>query len=308
VEAPEEAARSVTSLAAYLTEGLPTQEMRVRAIYRWMTAHIRYDLAGFKSADYGDLTPDAVLERRSAVCEGYSGLFESLVKAAGFEVAVVSGFAKGVGYAAGGPLNASLHHAWNAVKVRGEWKLLDCTWGAGALDERGDYVQGFEAFYFFTPPEQFIYSHFPNDPRWQLLPEPITRRAFEDLALLKAPFFTCGLEPIRPLEGHLREEGPEVVLPVRVPEGVSAKVAVFRGDERLTEGYFELAPGPSGREMKVLFPAQGTYRVRLFAAPGAAAPLLDWAADLLVTVQVGSGGKTFEQMRAPAPPKKVRNP
>jgi hypothetical protein len=308
VEAPEDAARSVATLAAYLTEGLPNEEMRIRAIFRWMTAHIRYDLQGLKSADYGDLSPDAVLARRSAVCEGYSGLFESLVRAAGFEVAVVSGFAKGVGYSAGAHLTTSLHHAWNAVKVRGEWKLLDCTWGAGALDERGEYVPAFDAFYFFTPPEQFIYSHFPNDPRWQLLREPLTRRAFEDLAMLKPAFFTCGLGASRMLEGHLREEGPEVLVPVILPEDVSAKVSVLLGENPVGEGYSEFAPGPSGRAIKVLLPAPGTYTVRLFAAPGAAAPLLDWAADVLVTVSKGSGGKTFEQMRSPASPKGGRKP
>ncbi len=303
VEAPEDAARSVASLAAYLTEGLPAEEMRVRAIFRWMTAHIRYDVEGFRSADYGDLSPDAVLHRRSAVCEGYSGLFESLVKAAGFEVAVVSGYAKGVGYVAGTPVDATLHHAWNAVKVREEWKLLDCTWGAGALNERGEYVSGFDPFYFFTPPEEFIYSHFPNDPRWQLLPEPVTRQAFEALPMLKAAFFTCGLVPVGSLAGHLEEEGPVVLLPVLIPGGVSAKAAVLRGEEPVGEGFFELSRGPSGGEMRVLFPAPGTYTVRVFGAPGDGAPLLDWAADLLVTVRRGSEGKTFEQMKATAPGK-----
>lgn len=303
VEAPEDAARSVGSLAAYLTEGLPSEEMRVRAIFRWMTAHIRYDVEGFRSADYGDLTPDAVLGRRRAVCEGYSGLFESLVKAAGIEVAVVSGYAKGVGYVAGTPVDATLHHAWNAVRVHGEWKLLDCTWGAGALNERGEYVSGFDPFYFFTPPEQFIYSHFPNDPRWQLLPEPLTGQAFEALPMLKAAFFTCGLVRAGPLAGHLHEEGPVVLLPVRIPEGVSAKATVLRGEEPVGDGFFEISKGPSGGEMKVLFPASGTYTVRVFAAAGAAPPLLDWAADLLVTVRKGSDGKTFEQMRAAAPGK-----
>jgi hypothetical protein len=307
-EAPDDAARSVGSLAHYLTEGLPTEEMRVRAIFRWMTAHIRYDLQGLRSADYGDLSPEAVLERRSAVCEGYSGLFESLVRAAGFEVVMVSGFAKGVGYSAGAPLTTSLHHAWNAVKVRGEWKLLDCTWGAGALNERGEYVPAFDPFYFFTPPEQFIYSHFPNDSRWQLLAEPLTREAFEALALLKPAFFTCGLGSDRLLEGHLREEGPEVVLPIRVPDGVSVKASVLRGEEPVGDGYSEVHQGPSGREVRVLLPAPGTYTVRLFAASGAAASLLDWAADLLVTASTGSGGKTFEQMKAPGSPKGGRKP
>ena len=221
---------------------------------------------------------------------------------------MVSGFAKGVGYSAGAPLTTSLHHAWNAVKVRGEWKLLDCTWGAGALNERGEYVPAFDSFYFFTPPEQFIYSHFPNDSRWQLMAEPLTRQAFETLALLKPAFFTCGLGSDRLLEGHLREEGPEVVVPVRVPDGVSVKASVLRGEEPLGDGYSAVSTGALGARSEGPPSGPGTYTVRLFAASGAAASLLDWAADLLVTVSSGSGGKTFEQMKSPGSPKGVRKP
>ena len=55
MEAPEGEATSVRALAGYLTDGLTSDEEKIRAIYRWMTEHIRYDLEGFRASDYGDL-------------------------------------------------------------------------------------------------------------------------------------------------------------------------------------------------------------------------------------------------------------
>lgn len=293
IQAPEAEATSVRVLAGYLTEGLASDEEKVRAIYRWMTEHIRYDLNGFRTSDYGDLSPDGVLKSRSAVCEGYSGLFESLVKAAGFEVAVVSGFAKGLGFSAGDAVPAGFNHAWNAVKVKGEWKLLDCTWGAGALNEKGEYVRGFEPFYFFTPPEQFIYSHFPSDPKWQLLAEPLSRQAFEELPQIKPAFFLCGLRFLGAPRAHIRALGPLVSVPLLVPKDTSMVAKLLSGDYPAASGGARFLNGPEGDAVQILAPDPGTYTLRLFAAKGLAAAQVDWAADLRITVERGSGGKNF---------------
>lgn len=81
--APPEMEDSVPHLAAYLTEGLSSDGEKVRAIFRWVTSHVRYDMQGFRTAEYGDFSPRGVLRSRRAVCEGYSGLFEALAQAAG---------------------------------------------------------------------------------------------------------------------------------------------------------------------------------------------------------------------------------
>jgi hypothetical protein len=296
IQAPEAEAKSVGTLAAYLTEGLPSDEEKVRAIYRWMTEHIRYDVIGLRTSDYGDLSPDGVLQRRSAVCEGYSGLFESLVKAAGFEVAVINGFAKGLGFSAGDAVPAGFNHAWNAVKVRGEWKLLDCTWGAGALNVQGVYARGFEPFYFFTPPEQFIYSHFPSDPKWQLLAEPISRQAFEALPQIKPAFFLCGLRFLGAPQAHILAEGPLVAVPLVIPKDTNMVATLLSGEYPAVNGGARFLIGPAGDAVQILAPAPGTYTLRLFAAKGLSATQVDWAADLRITVERGSGGKTFADL------------
>ena len=50
-----------------------------------------------------------------------------------------------------------------------------------------------DEFYFLTDPHEHIYQHFPNDPKWQLLAQPISGEEFVRLPLLKSPFFNLRL-------------------------------------------------------------------------------------------------------------------
>jgi transglutaminase/protease-like cytokinesis protein 3 len=48
--------------------------------------------------------------------------------------------------------------------------------------------------FFITDPEDHIYQHFPDDPKWQLLECPITLTEFINLPIVKSPFFNYGLK------------------------------------------------------------------------------------------------------------------
>ena len=89
--APASAEQSVAALAAYLAKSGPDDLTRTRAVYRWVTRHIDYDVPGFLAGNYGDYTPEGVLRRRVAVCEGYSRLAQALGTAMGLRVEVVKG-------------------------------------------------------------------------------------------------------------------------------------------------------------------------------------------------------------------------
>ncbi|KAA3679360.1 uncharacterized protein DEA37_0007688 [Paragonimus westermani] len=55
-------------------------------------------------------------------------------------------------------------------------------------------VYEYDDFYFMMEPQQAVYSHFPEDPRWQLLPVPLTLKQFESLPLTKSQFFKCAID------------------------------------------------------------------------------------------------------------------
>ena len=87
------------------------------------------------------------------------------------------------------------NHTWNAVMVAGEWKLVDPTWAAGQMNRRllrmfGGYADHF----FFTEPSEFIKSHLPANPVWQLLDTPVDATAFARARSYFPEYFKKGVE------------------------------------------------------------------------------------------------------------------
>ena len=82
-------------------------------------------------------------------------------------------------------------HAWNAVYLRGGWRLVDCTWGAGQVNpDTKEYEKLANEFYFLTDPDELIYTHLPYDEaesnyeKWQLLKNPVSLETFNQMPLL----------------------------------------------------------------------------------------------------------------------------
>jgi hypothetical protein len=194
--APSAKEKSVKRLAKYLADGAENDFERVRAVYRWITANIGYDVEAYYSSQTPNDKPEHTLRTRSSVCEGYSKLFAELSNRMGVETVRVSGNCRTY-CPAGKMLDTS--HAWNSVKIDGMWWLVDSTWGAGHLtwNEAGEQVfeREFKEFYFLPRPSRLIYSHFPQDPSWQLLEQQLTRKEFENRVQISQSFFTLGYSP-----------------------------------------------------------------------------------------------------------------
>lgn len=95
-------------------------------------------------------------------------------------VQTIFGYAKGYNY---NPeirfeYGHATSHAWNAVHVDGEWRFVECTWGAGNCDEFKKFHFDYHDHFFFMDPDLFVLTHFPYDLdikmalTWQLLTEP----------------------------------------------------------------------------------------------------------------------------------------
>lgn len=110
-----------------------------------------------------------MLKERKTLCDGYTNLFKALANEANLTAVTVEGYTKGD---TGSKFKG--RHSWNAVKINGSWYLVDCTLGAGYTNFRR-----FNEYYFFTPPSQFVNDHFPDDPKWQLLNNPLSEDEFE---------------------------------------------------------------------------------------------------------------------------------
>ena len=241
---PAGAADSLEELAAYLQQITQTERQRAWAVFRWMTANISYDADALFSDVSADQEPSAVLRNRRAVCAGYTALFEALAKRLGLQTVAINGYSKGFGYVVGQGFE-EMNHAWNAAQIDGKWRLLDATWGAGYLDEQGRFVRRFNSHYFDTPPEQFIYDHFPQDPQWQLLATPLTLAQYEQLPFLKPAFFQHELALTHQAQGALPAD-PRLSLSLSAPADVLLSAQLRQGGARA----FSLAnvcPAPGRR-------------------------------------------------------------
>jgi transglutaminase/protease-like cytokinesis protein 3 len=160
---PSSNAVTVEALASYLDKCATNDVEKVRAIYIWITEHISYDFDGYWLHFYGNYSPENVLKSRKSVCGGYATLFKALADRMDLTCVVIGGVAF---------VNPPEGHAWNAVSIDGKWYLLDSTWGS---EEGLDYK---ESEFFLSDPKDFIFDHYPNDSRWQLLEKPLTYDQF----------------------------------------------------------------------------------------------------------------------------------
>jgi hypothetical protein len=264
LHAPSQACSSIRALAGYLAGPARTAKEKARAVYTWIAANIEYDDAVyFGRAAHDDGRPETTLKRRKGVCAGYSNLYQSLARAAGLEVATISGHGKGYSYRPG-DTRLDTNHDWNALRIDGEWLLLDATWGAGFLGEDRRFEKAFDDFWFLTPPRFFIFSHFPEDEKWQLLPKPITKAVYSRAPHLRSGFFRFGIT----LASH-QCAVIEAESEARIVLTSKAEVLV---DSRLeSPGYRQLVPLSFCQKeggafvVRTAFPSPGEYRLYIFA-------------------------------------------
>jgi hypothetical protein len=179
--------QSVSSLAEYLAKPAKNDLEKVRANFRWITDRIAYDVDGARSGKLGDNTLEGVLKNRKCVCEGFARLFEALAKEMKLEAIFVGGHLKDY-------FTSRDRHAWCAVKIDGVWQLFDPTAGVG----RGpDGVKRLDEYYFQSKPEFLQFSHFPDDPKWQLCEPRVTKQDFDGYPAVQTIFFERGISADR---------------------------------------------------------------------------------------------------------------
>mmetsp|Transcript_20143 Transcript_20143/g.35764 ORF Transcript_20143/g.35764 Transcript_20143/m.35764 type:complete len:531 (+) Transcript_20143:65-1657(+) len=217
---------SIQGLAEYLgSKGSDTE--KAWAIFVWICNHISYDVEGFRGqARRQSCDPRDVLRSRTCVCQGYANLFEAIAKAAGLEARVIGGLSRNEG--GGGS------HAWNAVRLEGEWKLLDCCWGAGSVDTK--FERFFKPFYFGVPPVEFLLSHFPDNPEDQFMESPMSHEDFVSQPHLHPSFFSLGLALHPGTGGLLACHKRKLLLPILAPAGTHIRVSIASQDLQAGEG------------------------------------------------------------------------
>ncbi|CAG5123160.1 unnamed protein product, partial [Candidula unifasciata] len=226
-----------TDLVRQLTEDLISDLEKARAIYRWICVK---DLNVMEFADDLDVdTPMGLLRGIKFGTETYHVLFMRLCSYAGLHCVEIKGHSKSVGYEPGMKITPDIfQNTWNAVFIDGEWRLIQCNWGARHLvlskdkddkHKRKDHIRyQYDDHYFMTDPDEFIQEFWAADPKWQLLESPITLEEFEALPFVRSIFFHYKMH----FEGHklaviTTDDKGGAKITIRVPEEYENDLVFF---------------------------------------------------------------------------------
>ncbi|HIW32784.1 MAG TPA: hypothetical protein IAA29_08350 [Candidatus Paenibacillus intestinavium] len=104
-------------VTSYVKQVIKTLELeryssfeQVKLIHDWIVQHVQYDQSLTRYTAYEAITEG------TTVCQGYALLGYRLYSEAGFDVRIVEG-----------SVNTG-EHAWNLVKIEGQWYQIDLTW------------------------------------------------------------------------------------------------------------------------------------------------------------------------------------
>ncbi|KAL5964340.1 Hillarin [Taenia solium] len=169
---------------------------RARVIFRWIASKNMQKIM-FDSVPPD--SPEEVLLSFKDNKTSFARIYEIMCTYAGLHCVAISGYAKGVDYFPGDHFQGlPANHSWNAVYLRGSWQLVDAHWAtrylSSGVNMQDNVVYEYDDFYFLMEPQQAVYSHFPEDCRWQLLSKQLTLAQFESLPLTKSQFFKCAMD------------------------------------------------------------------------------------------------------------------
>ncbi len=99
-----------------LTQDAYTQEEKAYAIYDWIVRNISYDFSVVGKLESGYVpNPQETYETRKGICSDFAALFASLCRSQGIPCKVALGYY----------IKSEYYHAWNEVKLNGEYILVD---------------------------------------------------------------------------------------------------------------------------------------------------------------------------------------
>ena len=176
-------------------------EGKAKILFLWICENIAYDDDSFFSGKRVECEPEAVFRNGKTLCSGYARLFKNIGEYIRLEIQCVSCYSKGLGYEPGQTLT-STNHEYNIIKLDNKYRPIDCTWGAGTIQEK-KFVKHLNEFYFLTDPELLIKTHFPANDRWQLTEKKYTLSDFLKWPQVFENFYAFGFNKYFPEEGFI---------------------------------------------------------------------------------------------------------
>ena len=139
-----ETSEEIRQLADEVVKDVVTSDMSdydiAKALHDWLVLNCRYDERLFSgNMPYDSYTAYGPLKYGTSVCAGYAKAYLALLESAGMEAEYVTGNTT-AGY-----------HAWNVVKIDGEWYHVDTTW-----DDPIPHREGYIRYNYFLKSDSYM--------------------------------------------------------------------------------------------------------------------------------------------------------
>ncbi|RLB45590.1 MAG: hypothetical protein DRJ42_29610 [Deltaproteobacteria bacterium] len=247
------------AVGLYLAAEEPDPFQRAKAVHDYVADRVAYDAPSLAAGRYPPQDAETVFQQRIGVCAGYARLVRAIGRAAGLEVVYVVGDAR-VGDQTE-PTGEG--HAWNAMRLDDQWYLMDATWAAGSVNGTV-FTKRYSSDGFLAPPNVFGIRHFPEEPRWQLRAEPLTRGEFNRQPMLRARFYLHGFQLRSPDRSQVDTRSDFLAQVTSTgTHWLMVRAEPRGGGQAIDCGVHH------GRDLDIrcVLPRAGTYTVRFFDSP-----------------------------------------
>ncbi|RTL60198.1 MAG: hypothetical protein EKK37_04985 [Sphingobacteriales bacterium] len=186
---------------------------KVRAAFYWISENISYNYKAVNDRSYRTKDITSLIQSGEALCSGYSNLMEYFCKKFGIECVTIDGTGRSLySDVVLNPQKLSADHSWNAVKLNGEWRLIDATWGSGYTDyTSGQYHKSRNEKYFLADPAFFIYKHLPLKPEWQLLDSSVSAAQFCNWPFIDEGYTANNITKVYPFQLYIDRKAGDTV-------------------------------------------------------------------------------------------------
>ena len=174
---PSDAAKAkAKTIVSQIINSSMNEYDRVKVIHDYLVNNVNYDLASIENGtinqgNHPSHTAEGALCGNLAVCDGYAQAFELMCAEAGIYAYMMYGTAGGDS------------HAWNVVKINGEWYQVDCTWDDpivnGVVVGDGSNI----TYMYFLLTDNEMYADHVLDTTWSKNAKKCTSTLFNGLGL-----------------------------------------------------------------------------------------------------------------------------
>jgi hypothetical protein len=258
---------TIAELTYQLTQAFEDPIDKTRAIFAWVSTHITYDCVAYHVKSKIKAEPADVFKRRKAVCEGYANLFMEMCSYAKIQCLTVNGYARTT-IDDIDEKKPEPNHTWNAVRINNQWCMVDATWGSGYTDKKVKvFTPDYSDVYFFTEPNKFLWSHYPELSSWKPDKANLSLAKFYSNPVIRAGYYLNDIISFFPEKGLIKANAKDPValsLTTATKKKISRLVVIVGEDrqQRVIKPDFEMTNNTVS--FNISYEKTGTYPLSIY--------------------------------------------